>query len=135
MNMWEEFPPEANRYFQNFGWHFNKKACEEAVKHLKRKNPATGKSEPIEPKSKEDVEAMLAKHNIKLEHNTLHDFVWVYNMLMSDNWKSSLEDELHLCKAVKDMIDDVDHKDGFIFNRWVSDRLFDGNPIDWVEIL
>lgn len=135
LDIWDEFPPEMKKYCKNFGFHFNKKACEEAVKHLKRKNPATGKNEPIEPKSKEDVEQMLAKHNIKLEHNTLYDFVWVCNMLMSDNWKSSLEDELHLCKAIKDMIDDVDHKDGFIFNRWVSDRLFDGNPIEWSEIL
>lgn len=135
LDMWDEFPPEMKKYCKNFGLHFNKKACGEAVKHLKRKSPATGKEEPFEPKSKEEIEEMLAKHNIKLEHNTLYDFVWVYNMLMSDNWKSSLEDELHLCKAVKDMIDDVDHKDGFIFNRWVSDRLFDGNPIEWSDLL
>lgn len=135
LDIWDEFPPEAKTYFKNFGWHFNKKACEDAVKHLKRKNPATGKSEPIEPKGKEDVEQILAKNGVRLEHNTLYDFVWVYNMLMSDNWKSSIEDEAHLCKAVKDMIDDVDHNDGFIFNRWVSDRLFDGIPIDWAGIL
>ncbi len=130
-----EYPKEMLRYLKSFGFHFNKKACEEAVKGLRRKNPATGKEEPIEPKGKEEIEQILAKNNVKLENNTLYDFVWVYNMLMSDNWKSSIDDELHLAKSVKDMIDDVDHRDGFIFNRWISDRMFDGNPIEWADLI
>lgn len=130
-----EYPKELRVYLKNYGFHFNKKACDEAVKYLKRKNPATGKEEPIEPKRKEDIEQMLVRNNIKLENNTLYDFVWVYNMIVSDNWKSGVDDELHLCKMVKDMIDDVDHRDGFIFNRWMSDRMFDGNPIEWSELI
>ena len=130
-----EYPKDMRLYLKNFGPHFNKALCTEAVKYLKRKNPATGKEEPIEPKSKEEIEQLLSKHNIKLENNELYDFVWVYNMLMSDNWKSSIDDELHLCKAVKDMIDDVDHRDGFIWNRWLSDRMWDGNPVEWSDML
>lgn len=130
-----EYPRDMKLYLKNFGPHFNKKLCEEAVKHLKRKNPATGKEEPIEPKHKEEIEQILVKNNVKLDNNELYDFVWVYNMLMSDNWKSSLEDELHLCKAVKDMIDDVDHRDGFIWNRWLSDRMWDGKPVEWSDML
>lgn len=131
----EEYPRELKTYLKNFGFHFNKKACEDAVKYLMRKNPATGKTEPIEPKTKEEVEQILAKNGVKLEHNTMYDFVWVFNMLCSDYWKSGIDDELHLCKAVKDMIDDPDQRDGFIFNRWMGDRLFNGDPIDWAEIL
>lgn len=130
-----EYPKAMRMYFKNYGFHFSKKACEEAVKHLKRKNPATGKDEAIEPKRKEEIEQILVKHNVKLENNDLYDFVWVYNMLMSDNWKSAIEDEAHLAKGVKDMIDDVDHRDGFIFNRWVADRMYDGNPIEWEDLM
>lgn len=130
-----DYPREMRIYLKNYGFHFSKKAFEYATKELKRKNPATGKDEPIEPKTKEEVEQILSKHNIRLEHNTLYDFVWVYNMIYSDNWKSAIEDELHLCKAVKDMIDDVDQNDGFIFNRWISDRLFNGIPIEWEDLI
>ncbi len=130
-----DYPTDARKYLKNYGFHFNKKACEYAVKGLKRRNPATGKEEPIEPKSKDEIEQILVKNNVKLENNTMHDFVWVYNMIMSDNWKSAIEDEAHLCKAVKDLIDDVDQCDGFIFNRWMGDRMFNGDPIDWEEIL
>lgn len=131
----EEYPREMKAYLKNYGFHFNAKACKEAVKHLKKSNPATGKAEPIEPKSKDEVEQILVKNGITLENNFLHDFVWVYNMLYSDYWKSAIDDEAHLCKAVKDMVDDPDQRDGFIFNRWISDRLFNGDPIDWAEIL
>lgn len=130
-----DYPTEMRVYLKNFGFHFNKKACEEAVKGLKRKNPTTGKAEPIEAKSKDEIETIMSKHGIKLENNTLYDFVWVYNMLISDYWKSGIDDELHLCKAVKDVIDDVDQADGFIFNRWISDRMFNGCPIEWEDLL
>lgn len=130
-----EYPKAMKLYLKNYGFHFNKKACEEAIKGLKRKNPATGKIESIDAKSKDEIEQMLAKNNIKLERNTLYDFVWVYNMLMSDYWKSAIEDEAHLCKAVRDMIDDPDQRDGFIFNRWIADRMFNGNPIEWEDFV
>lgn len=130
-----EYPREMLAYLKNYGFHFNKKACEMAVKGLMRRNPTTGKDEPIEAKGKEEIEQMFQRVGLKLENNTLYDFVWVYNMLYSDYWKSAIEDEVHLCKAVKDMIDDPDQRDGFIFNRWISDRMFNGDPIEWADIL
>lgn len=35
-------------YLDTYGWHFSKKMCEWAVSMMKRKNPQTGKEEPIE---------------------------------------------------------------------------------------
>ena len=130
-----EYPREMRTYLKNYGFHFSKRACDDAIKSLKRRNQATGKDEPIEPKSKEEIEQLLVKYNVKLENNTLYDFVWVYNMLFSDYWKSAIEDEKHLALAVKDMIDDPDQNDGFIFNRWISDRFFNGEPIEWADLL
>lgn len=130
-----DYPREMLAYLKNYGFHFNKKACEMAVKELMRRNPTTGNNEPIEAKRKEEIEQVFQRVGLKLENNTLYDFVWVYNMLYSDYWKSAIEDEVHLCKAVKDMIDDPDQCDGFIFNRWISDRMFNGDPIEWSDIL
>lgn len=130
-----EYPREMRRYLANYGFHFNKLACHEAIKHLYRLNNATGQTEPIEAKTKEEVEQILAKNGVKLDNNTLYDFVWVYNMLASDFGKSAMEDEAHLAKGVKDMIDDPDQPDGFIFNRWISDRMFAGLPIEWADLI
>lgn len=130
-----DYPKDFKKYLKSYGFHFNKKACEEAVKGLKRKNPATGKNEPIEPKPKEEVEQSLQKHGIILQNNAMYDFVWVFNMCYSDYWKSSIEDEAHLARITKDIIDDPDQPDGFIFNRWVSDRMFAGCPIEWGDLI
>ena len=131
-----EYPKDMLKYLKNYSFHFNKKACKEAVKGLKRKNPATGKEEPVtDMKDKEEIEAMLQKHNVKLENDCLYDVVWAYHMLASDFWKAAIEDEIHLAKAVKDVIDDPDQPDGFLFNRWISDRMFAGNPIDWSDLI
>lgn len=130
-----ECPKDMRLYLKNYGVHFNKKCAKEAIKGLRRKNPATGKDEPVEMKDKEEVEAILNKHNIKLENNVLYDAVWAYHMLLSDFWKSAIEDEPHLAKAVKDVIDDPDQPDGYLFNRWIGDRMFAGHPIDWSDLL
>lgn len=131
-----ECPRDMRTYLKNYSFHFNKKAAKEAVKGLKRKNPATGKDEPItDIKDKEEIEAMLQKHNVKLENDCLYDVVWAYHMLISDFWKEAIDDDTHLAKAVKCVIDDPDQPDGYLFHRWYEDRMFAGKPIEWSDLL
>lgn len=130
-----EWPKDAIRYFRSNGFHFNKKACEYAVKSLRKENTSTKKLEPIEYWNKDQTDELLKRNNVTVENNVLYDYVWVVNMIRSDYWKSSISDEQHLAFMVKDIVDDPDQKDGFIFNRWISDRLFNGNPIDWEELV
>ena len=131
----DEWPKGARKYFKTNGFHFNKKACEEAVKGLLKENPATKKLEPIDAWDKEQVDDLLKRCNVVLEDNSLYDYVWVANMVRSDYWKSSITDEQHLALMVKDIVDDPDQRDGFIFNRWIGDRLFNGRPIDWEGLM
>ena len=131
-----ECPRDMKAYLRAYGFHFSKKCVKEAIKGLKRKNPQTGKEEPLtDIKDKEEIENILAKHGIKLENDCLYDAVWAYHMLMSDFWKSAIEDEAHLAKAVKDVIDDPDQPEGFLWNRWNEDRRFAGKPIEWSDLL
>ena len=135
LDQWEDFPLEAKKYFKNFGYHFNAKACKLAVGAMKRKNATTGKIEKIEPWSKDEVDELLKKHNIILENNELHDYVYVANMAKADFLKSSLPTEKEVALYVKDVIDDPDAVDGQVFNRWFSDRMLQGHPIEWAELL
>lgn len=135
LDLWDDFPPEAKLYFKNFGLHFNAKAIKLAVSEMKRKNTATNKIEKIEPWSKDEVDELLKRHNITLENNVLHDYVFVANMAKADYFKSCLPTEKEVALYIKDVIDDPDAVDGQVFNRWFSDRMLQGLPIDWAEIL
>ena len=133
--MFDGIPEDAYRYLSNYGFHFNKKACEFAVSMMSKREAGTGKLVPLEMVSKDDVEAMLTKHNVKLENDCMYDSTYVANMLMSDMYKSSIPDEQHLALGIKDLIDDIDQRDGYLFVRWYSNVLFNGNPIDWSTLV
>lgn len=122
-------------YLSNYGWHFSKKASDYAAKRMKRKNPATNKMEKIEPFSKDQVDELLMKQGIVIDNNKGYDYIYVANMVKADFWKSSIEDEKHLALFIKDVVDDPDQEDGFIFRRWYSDMIGGGEPIMWEELL
>lgn len=122
-------------YLSNFGWHFNKKMCDFAVSLMKKINPATGKKERIEPISKEKVEELLTKYGMKLDNNSLYDFVYVANMGKADFFKSSIPDEQHLAVYVKDVIDDPHAPDGTTMRRWYATMIAAGEPIEWDEMI
>lgn len=130
-----EMPREMRSYLRQNGFCFSKKACMEAVKKLKRLNPATGKLEPLEPMSKEQVEEALAKHGIKLEHNRGYDFVYAYHYGKAVFFKSSIVDEKGLAQYVKDKIDNPMLPGGNEFREYLvrCDAL--GIPVEWDDML
>ena len=133
--MFDGIPEDAYRYLGNYGFHFNKKACEFAVSMMSKRDAGTEKSVPQDMVSKEDVDAMLVKHGINLDNDCMYDATYVANMLMSDMYKSALPDEQHLALGIKDLIDDIDQRDGYLFVRWYSNVLYNGNPIDWSTLV
>ena len=131
----EFMPIEMKAYLRNNGFSFSKKACEWAISQMKKENPTTKKEEKIEPWSKEKVDDLLKKHNITLENNIGYNYVYICNMLVSDAYKSSIEDELHLAKAIKDKIDDIDASPRLVFKQWITHMDDSGIPIDWESLL
>ena len=131
----EFMPMEMKAYLRNHGFSFSKKACEWAVSLLRKENPSTKKEEKIEPWSKEQVDEMLKKYNITLEHNVGHNYVYVANMLKADKFKSSIPDEQHLAKGIKDVIDDADASPRLVFKQWITHMDDSGIPIEWESIL
>ena len=71
LDTYDDRPKEMTAYLKNYGWHFNKKLCEFAVSLMRKMNPATGKSEKIEPLTKDKVDELLAKNGVRVENNTL----------------------------------------------------------------
>lgn len=131
---YDEIPDGMKRYLNNYGCHFNKKLCEEAVDRMRTKNDE-GKEVKIKSITKEDVEKLMRAYNVNIKRNKLYDAVYVINMAKADFYHSSIEDEEHLIKYVKDLLDDVDAKEGFVFNRFYADTIFINNPIEWEDMV
>ena len=94
-----------------------------------------GKREYIKPYTKEEVDNILKTNNITLENNNSCDYVYVANMCKADFLGSSVTDEAHLAKYVKDVIDDPDGYEGMPFTRFYADCIGSGTPIYWEDML
>lgn len=133
MGSYDEIPDGMKRYLNNYGCHFNKKLCDWATNQMYKE--VNGKKEYIKPYTKEQVDAILQTHNIKVERNKLYDAVYVMNMGIADFLGKSIPDEKHLAMYVKDVLDDADADEGYVFNRWYADTVFMNNPVDWEEMV
>ena len=108
--------------------------CEYAASRMYKKD-SNGKKSYISPWSKESVDNLLYKYNIKVENKTAYDFVYIANMALADFMNSSIMDEQHLALFIKDYIDDPDAYEGMVFTRYYADCIGSGNPINWEDML
>lgn len=130
-----DLPSDMKRYVRHFGMHFNHKLYEFATTKMQRKIKGSDRTEKMKPIEKSKFEELLKKYNITLEYDELYDGVYVYSMAMSDFFESSLPTEKEVMLYVKDLVDDVDQNDGFIFNRWVADVYLKSEGIDWDDFI
>lgn len=135
LDIYDELPEDMKEYLRHNGRHFNKYLCEFAISKMTVKIPSTGEVVKLTPMSKETIDGLLKTYKITINNNELYDYVFVANMCKADFLGSSVPDEQHLCKYVKDVIDDVDAYNGIVFNRWYADMCRQGIPISWPDML
>lgn len=134
MDSRDKYPSGMEDYLAFNGWHFNKKMCEWAVSKMYKINVAKRK-EYIAPYTKETVESLLKANNVKLDNEVGYDAVYVANMAKADFYGSSISDDMHLAKFIKDYLDDPDGYDGIVFTRFYADCIGSGTPIMWEDML
>ena len=125
----EKLPEGLEEYLSMYGWHFSKKLCEWAVSNMEKKG---GK---ISPYNKETVDTLLSKFGVELTNKYGYDYVFVANMAKADYLGSSIEDELHLAKFIKDYCDDPDGYKELPMSRFYADIVAKGIPIIWEDML
>ena len=130
---YDEIPDGMKRYINNYGCHFNRKLCEEAIGRMYK--IVNGEKKRAKVLTKEYVDNLLNSAGIRLERGKLYDSVYVANMCANDFLGKAVPDEQHLALFIKDMIDDPDAKDGYIFNRFYADCIFMNNPIEWEDMV
>ena len=126
-------PEGMINYLRYNGPHFNKKLCDFAVSLMEKKigNIMT----PITPMTKEEVDKLLKDNGVTIKGGQLYDAVFVANMCKADFLGSSIVDNLHMAKYIKDVLDDDDAYDGIVFNRWFADMSRKGIVVDWDEMI
>ena len=129
LDSYDTRPITMTSYLRHYGWHFNRKILEFAVSKM------TKNDVPIQMLTREKIDSLLKAYNIVLKNNQLYDYIYVANMCKADFMGSSITDEEHLAKYIKDVIDDEDAYDGIVFNRWYADMCKKGIPIDWEDML
>lgn len=130
---YDDYPQAMLNYLKYYGPHFNRKLFEFAVSKMTK--VIKGIEQKITPMTKEDVDNMLRDYNVEIKNAQLYDCVYVANMCKADFLGSSIIDDAHLAKYVKDVIDDIDAPDGLVFNRWYADMCYCGIAVDWEEML
>lgn len=133
MGSYDEIPEGMKVYLNNYGCHLNKKLCDEAVSRMYTE--VNGKKEYIKPYTKEQVEELLKAYGVKVCEGKLYDACYVANMCKADFLGKSVPNEEHLAKYVKDVLDDADAEEGYVFNRFYADCVFMNKPIEWEDVI
>jgi hypothetical protein len=126
---YDEIPESMDRYLNMYGPQFNKKLCEEAVSRM------YSDEDNLKPYTKEQVDDLLKSYSIKPKRGVMYDAVYVANMCLFDFMGKSVPDERHLAMFIKDMLDDPDAVDGYIFSRFYADCMYMNHPIEWEDML
>lgn len=128
--------PRAQKvYLMRYGWHFNKQAYLYASDLMRKRNKQTEKLEKVPRYTKDEVDALLQRHNVQVEHKGGYDYVYAAQMCRADYLGSSIADEQHLALYVKDTCDDADGGDGAIMRKWYASMVGSGEPVEWEDLL
>lgn len=130
MDYYDILPAGMDAYLSSYGWHFSKALCEWAVSKMRDRN-----GNKISIRTKEQIDNILKANNVEIENDYGYDKVFVYHMGISDYMGSSITDEPHIAKYVKDVLDDKDGYEGIALTRFLADCSAKGVPIMWEDVI
>ena len=81
------------------------------------------------------IQNRLNAYKISIDRNELYDAVYVANMCKADFLGRSVPTDEHLVNYIKDVLDDADATEGYIFNRFYADCMFMNKPIEWADMV
>ena len=128
LDSYDTYPSGMREYLSTYGWHFSKKMCEWAVSRMYKDGEDNKPEQAIPNYTRERVDLLLKRFNLKLEKNKGYDDVYVANMCKFDFLGSSIDNEMKLAQFIKDYIDDADAYEGMPFTRFYADCIGSGTP-------
>lgn len=135
LDSYDTYPSGMKNYLSIYGWHFSKKMCEWAVSRMYKDEKETKTEQHNSDYTRDKVDLLLKRYNLKLENNKGYDDVYVANMCKFDFLGSSIDNEMKLAQFIKDYIDDADAYEGMPFTRFYADCIGSGTPIIWEDMI
>lgn len=130
LDSYDTLPKAMKIYLSNYGWHFNKNLCDFACSMM-RKSDGT----KLTPCDKEKAEALFKQYEVSIPQEKIYDAVYVLNMARADYLGSSIVDEQHIVKFVKDYLNDKDGYDEVAMTRFYADCIGKGIGLPWDDVL
>ena len=119
-----------DEYTDMYSLHFSKRLYDFAVSMMTDRNGAK-----LQPMDKDKVSDFLRTNNVTLKNDRGYDAAYVLSMAKADYWGSSITDDAHPAKFVKDYLDDPDGSRTKAFDHFIVDCRAKGEPIFWDEML
>lgn len=123
-------PAGMDAYMSNYGRHISKPMYRWAVSMMRDRNGVKAK-----PMEKDDAKKMLESNGVIVENDRAYDVPYVMMMAKMDYYGSSIPDEAHLAKFVKDYLDDKDGSETRAFDELYVKMVALGVPIDWEDMI
>ena len=127
---YEPMPRGLREYLSYNGRHFSKPLYEWAVKMME-----TRTGEKMRPVEKSVFDEKMRTNGVTLKNDKGYDGVYVWCMATSDYLGSSITDEAHLAKFVKDYMDDPDGSPTRAFDEFYAKTMALDIPIVWEDVL
>ena len=124
-------PEDLEAYMSFYGLHFSRKLCDFAADRMWRRDKTTGKKVKITPMDIRELKSILEGNDVEVDESQIYDALYLANMVKADYWGSSIEDEEHMAKYIKDTLCDDDGYEGLVFCRFIGDCNGKGTVIHW----
>lgn len=130
IDSYEAIPRGMKEYLSYYGRHFSKPLYEMAVGMMQTRDG--GKVKVME---KDAVMEKLKVNNVVVKNDRGYDVPYVWAMATADYMGSSISDEPHLAKFIKDYIDDVDGSQTRAFDEFYAKTLAMDIPVIWEDLM
>ena len=127
---YDYMPRGMREYLANHGRHFSKPLYEWAVGMMENRDG--GKIKAVD---KEIFNERMKANGVTLNNDKGYDGPYVWCMAMADYFGSSIADEAHLAKYVKDYLDDIDGATTRAFDEFYAKTMALGIPILWEDVV
>ena len=124
-------PEDLEAYMSFYGLHFSRKLCDYAVSRMWIKDKTTGRRVRITPMDVQKMKSILSEYDVEIDEAETYDALYLANMVRADYWGSSIEDDEHMAKFIKDTLCDEDGYEGIVFCRFIGDCNGRGTVIHW----
>ena len=124
-------PKGMDAYMASHGRHFSKPMLEWAVGRMRDRS---GKK--VSLPDKKQLDNILASNNVTIERSEgFYDPLYVWCMARADYFGSSLSDDMHMARYVKDFLDDPDGNPTRAFDEFYVNCVAKGVDIPWEDMI